>query len=128
MLEEPALKRRELRVFRPERHVLGPQVGVPAEVEGVLMFQTLAEQEERAMKALFTAVVLAGGIGTLSGCAPQQTKEDQANQKEATAAAIKALERVKAATQVGVDFKQYGGMVIDAKFAVNEAERILPDG
>jgi hypothetical protein len=77
------------------------------------------------MKALLTAVVPVCCIWLLSGCGPQQTKEDQ---KEATAAAIKTLERVKAATQVGVTFLRYGEAVIDAKSAVNEAERVLPDG
>jgi hypothetical protein len=108
---------------------------------------------------ILSNVLLAGSIGLLSGCGPQQANEDQerrgsqhrrdqeqpgqpnkqssptpaqtaftANQKEATAAAIKALGRVEAATQVGVNFQRYGGAVIDAKSAVNEAERVLPDG
>src|SRR5262245_18221992 len=85
------------------------------------------KNEERAMKALFTAMALVGSIGLFSGCGPQQTPLTE-KEKEAAAAAIKALERVKAATQVGVNFQRYGELVIDAKSAVNEAERVLPDG
>src|SRR5262245_12904651 len=40
--------------------------------------------------------------------------------------AIKALERIKAAVEVGVDIKRYSELVGDAKAAVNEAERTLP--
>src|SRR5262249_3403501 len=49
-------------------------------------------------------------------------------QKAAAADAIKALGRIEAAVQVGVNFQQYGQLVIDAKAAVNEAKRTLPAG
>jgi hypothetical protein len=49
-------------------------------------------------------------------------------QKAAAADAIKALDRVKAAVEVGVTFQKYSELVIDAKAAVNEAERTLPNG
>jgi len=49
-------------------------------------------------------------------------------QKSAAADAIKALGRVEAAVQVGVNFQQYSQLVIDAKAVVNEAERTLPAG
>jgi hypothetical protein len=49
-------------------------------------------------------------------------------QKTAVADAIKALGKVEAAIQVGVNKQQYGQLVIDAKAAVNEAVRSLPSG
>jgi hypothetical protein len=49
-------------------------------------------------------------------------------QKSAVADAIKALARIQAAVQVGVTFPKYSELVIDAKAAMNEAERLLPRG
>src|SRR5207249_11501881 len=49
-------------------------------------------------------------------------------QKAAAADAIKALARVEAAVQVGVNFQKYMELVIDAKAAVNEADRVVPSG
>src|SRR5207253_2435051 len=49
-------------------------------------------------------------------------------QKAAAADAIKALGRIEAAVEVGVNHQQYGQLVIDAKAVVNEAERTLPSG
>jgi hypothetical protein len=48
--------------------------------------------------------------------------------KKEAADAIKALDRVKAAVEVGVTFQKYGELVIDAQTAVNDAKRALPDG
>lgn len=48
-------------------------------------------------------------------------------QKAAVGDAIKALARIEAAVQVGVNFQKYTELVIDAKAAVNEADRLLPD-
>lgn len=50
------------------------------------------------------------------------------NQQTATDDALKALRKVGAATQVGVNYQQYGSLVIDAQVAVNEAIRVLPEG
>jgi hypothetical protein len=49
-------------------------------------------------------------------------------QNTAAADAIKALRKVEAATQVGVNYQVYGQMVIEAKAQVNEAAAKLPDG
>jgi hypothetical protein len=49
-------------------------------------------------------------------------------QKAAAADAIKALGRVEAAVEVGVNYRQYSQLVIDAKAVVNEAKRALPAG
>jgi hypothetical protein len=49
-------------------------------------------------------------------------------QKTAAADAIKALGKVEAAVEVGVNFQRYSELVIDAKAAVNDAERALPTG
>jgi hypothetical protein len=70
-----------------------------------------------AMGCTICAAIVLMGCGGLSG-----------KQKEAASNAIKALGKIEAAVQVGVNYQQYGQLVIDAKAAVNEAERILPDG
>ncbi|OLE52247.1 MAG: hypothetical protein AUG51_19025 [Acidobacteria bacterium 13_1_20CM_3_53_8] len=49
-------------------------------------------------------------------------------QKTAAGDALKALRKIEAATQVGVNYQQYGQLVIDAKAQVNEASSALPDG
>jgi len=49
-------------------------------------------------------------------------------QQSAVADAIKALARIQAAVQAGVTFPKYSELVIDAKAAMNEAERLLPRG
>jgi hypothetical protein len=49
-------------------------------------------------------------------------------QKAAVADAIKALARIEAAVQVGVNYQQYGQLVIDAKAVVNETARVLQEG
>jgi hypothetical protein len=41
--------------------------------------------------------------------------------------AIKALGKVNAAVEVGVNFQEYGRLLIDAKAAVNEAQEVFPD-
>lgn len=47
-------------------------------------------------------------------------------QQAAVGDAIKALARIEAAAQVGVTLTKYMELVIDAKAAVNEADRLLP--
>jgi|ERR1044072_1559276 hypothetical protein len=54
--------------------------------------------------------------------------KEKAEQRAAANNALKALRKVEAATQVGVNFQQYGQLVIDAKAQVNEASSKLPDG
>jgi predicted small secreted protein len=49
-------------------------------------------------------------------------------QKEAADNAIKALRKVEASTQVGVNYMQYMQLVIEAKSEVNAANAALPDG
>lgn len=49
-------------------------------------------------------------------------------QRASSGTALAALQKVKAATEVGVNYNNYGQLLIDAKAAVNEATRILPDG
>lgn len=60
----------------------------------------------------------------VSGRTPKLTEK----QKAAAADAIKALGRIEAAVEVGVNFQQYSQLLIDAKPVVNEAERMLPVG
>lgn len=56
----------------------------------------------------------------LTGC--------NSKQKEATAKAVESLKKVQAGTQVGVNYSNYGQLLIDAKAKVNEASTLLPNG
>ena len=49
-------------------------------------------------------------------------------QKQARAECIKALGRVEASVEVGVNYQRYTDLVIDAKAESNEAMRLLPSG
>jgi hypothetical protein len=49
-------------------------------------------------------------------------------QRTAADDALTSLRKIKAATEVGVNYQQYGLLVIDAKAKVNEASRVLPKG
>jgi hypothetical protein len=42
--------------------------------------------------------------------------------------ALDSLRRIQAAVQVGVNYQQYGELLIDAKAKTNAASRALPDG
>lgn len=57
---------------------------------------------------------------------PRATLTDK--QRAAVANALKALGRVDAAVEVGVNYVRYSELVIDAKAEVNEASQILPRG
>jgi hypothetical protein len=48
--------------------------------------------------------------------------------KQSARTAIAALKKVQAATETGVNYQQYGQLLIEAKTAVNEASSKLPDG
>lgn len=49
-------------------------------------------------------------------------------QRTAVSEAVAALRKVHAATEVGVNYQQYGMLVIEAKDKVNNANAALPDG
>lgn len=49
-------------------------------------------------------------------------------QRVAADEALKALRKIVAATQVGVNYMKYGSLVIDAQAEVNEVLPVLPDG
>lgn len=49
-------------------------------------------------------------------------------QRSAAEEAMKSLRKLSASTQVGVNYQQYGGLIIDAQAQVNEALAVLPDG
>jgi hypothetical protein len=49
-------------------------------------------------------------------------------QRTAASDSLKALKKIEAATQVGVNYQQYGQLVIEAKAQVNEALSVLSDG
>ncbi len=49
-------------------------------------------------------------------------------QRSAAEEAMKSLRKISASTQVGVNYQQYGVLIIDAQAQVNEALAVLPDG
>ncbi len=49
-------------------------------------------------------------------------------QRTAASDALKALKKMDAATEIGVNYQQFGAMAIEAKAEVNEASSKLPDG
>ncbi|MGE3439943.1 MAG: hypothetical protein AB7O81_30280 [Blastocatellales bacterium] len=50
------------------------------------------------------------------------------NRLAAAQSVVQALNKVKAGTQVGVNYQQYGLLVIEAKAAMNNVEAALPAG
>lgn len=56
----------------------------------------------------------------LFSCAKAPTKE--------TTEAVAALQKLQAATQVGVNYQTYGQLLIEAKAKVNDAMKSLPEG
>lgn len=76
------------------------------------------------MKILFGLMFLVFSIG-LSGCGKSQ---EQLNRENSIQQSIKALEKIEAATQVGVNKTQYQSLLVDAKTAVNQSNNILPEG
>jgi len=59
----------------------------------------------------------------LSACGGLSGKRDTAAQE-----AVAALRKIEAAVQVGVNYQQYGTLLIEAKSKVNDANAVLPDG
>lgn len=49
-------------------------------------------------------------------------------QKTAAGEAVAALRKIHAATEVGVNYQQYGMLLVEAKSKVNDANAALPDG
>lgn len=74
--------------------------------------------------SVLRAVILFFAIHLLVSCGGGLSSE----QRGAANDALKALQKVEAATQVGVNYQQYGQLAIDAKAAVNQAVAALPDG
>jgi hypothetical protein len=60
----------------------------------------------------------------LFGCGKS---EQQLAQEKAVSEALSALQKVQAATEVGVSYQQYGIILIDAKAKVNEASSKITD-
>jgi len=75
--------------------------------------------------SLTAAIILALGIAvsaTMTGC-----KRNSAPSQE-TLDAIAALRKIQAGTQVGINYQEYGKLLIEAKAKVNDATRSLPEG
>jgi hypothetical protein len=74
--------------------------------------------QKRFPQLLTTFIVI-----LLVGCGGLSSK-----QRSVAEEAIKSLRKISASTQVGVNYQQYGVLVIDAQAQVNEALAVLPDG
>ena len=85
---------------------------------------------KKSLNLLWIVLPLAGVIGTAGGLGVMYlvVNTPSGKQKAAAADAIKALGKVKAAVEVGVNNKKYSELVIDAKATVNEAKGTLPEG
>lgn len=76
------------------------------------------------MKRLLSILLIIAALTAFSGgCLLQHKKNDLP--KEAVVA-VKTLEKLQAATEVGVSFSNYQALLIEAKAAVNAASRMLP--
>jgi len=75
------------------------------------------------MKILLGLLFLICSIG-LSGCGKSQ---EQLNRENAVQQSIKTLEKIEAASQVGVNKIQYQSLLVEAKTAVNQSNEILPE-
>jgi len=69
------------------------------------------------------SILIALSLVLLSACGGLSSQ-----QKEAANKAITSLRKVHAATEVGVNYMQYGQLLIDAKAEVNNAEGALAQG
>jgi phage gp46-like protein len=74
----------------------------------------------KRISLFFIVAVIVPLVSACGGLSSQQ--QTSANE------ALKALKKVQAATQVGVNSSQYGQLVIEAQAAVNDASSKLPDG
>jgi hypothetical protein len=63
-------------------------------------------------------------ITLVVACGPS---EQQKAQERVARESLKTLQKLEAATEVGVNKLQYGPMLIEAKAALNESNRLLPD-
>lgn len=78
-----------------------------------------------SMKHLALLVI---ALGTLfGGCGPSAADRQKADETAAAMNTFRALMKIEAATEVGVNYQNYGGLLIDARAAVNEAQLLLPD-
>jgi len=62
------------------------------------------------------------------GTASQRSTRLTPQAKAAAREALKALRKMAGATEIGINFQEYGSRVIDAKADVEEGLRQLPDG
>jgi hypothetical protein len=77
----------------------------------------------RNKSTMLWALVAAITVQLLTACGGLSSK-----QKTAASEALAALKKIQAATQVGVNYQQYGMLVIEAKDKVNTAHAMLPEG
>jgi hypothetical protein len=75
------------------------------------------------IKKVTGAMIVVMVVSLLVACGGSSSKQDPAVNE-----AIKALRKIEAATQVGVNFPQYNQLLIEAKAQVNEASAKLTDG
>lgn len=99
---------------RPRRGVAGVIVGVVA----TLLVAALL------VGVIWYALLPAKESDSLARAVDGRAEKERAAANEA----VKALGKIQAATQVGVNYSHYGELVADAKASVNESLRVLPAG
>jgi hypothetical protein len=72
--------------------------------------------------SLLAAIAVIGVITLFPNCGGLSSK-----QRTAVDDAMKSLRKLAAATQVGVNYQQYGTLVIEAQAQVNDALAVLPE-
>src|SRR3954470_23947495 len=72
--------------------------------------------------SLLPALAVMAATTFLSNCGGLSSK-----QRSAVDDAMKSLRKLAAATQVGVNYQQYGMLVIEAQAQVNDALAVLPE-
>jgi hypothetical protein len=78
-------------------------------------------ENTKSLKRLFSLIAFAVSSQLLMACGAKQ-HPPEAYEAQAS------LRKVQAATQVGVNYQQYGQLLIEAKDKTNAASRVLPDG
>lgn len=77
------------------------------------------------IKRIYLQILILFAVHLLAACGGGGLSSEQ---RSAANDALKALRKVEAATQVGVNYQQFGQLAIEAKAAVNQAVTALPDG
>jgi hypothetical protein len=79
----------------------------------------MGSENTKSLKRLFTGSLIA--LAAVTACCAERHPPEAYE-------ALASLRKVQAATQVGVNYQQYGQLLIKAKDKTNAASRVLSDG